>query len=110
MVFVLSICPLLQQAKLLQPKRLQIAFNLFIGDADVAQRDLRLGMVEDILQFGNVFKLLVMPVAECFAQRVRADAIRHIDHLGRLVELAVRLDPCDRPVTLAARKQPFCAV
>ena len=69
-----------------------------------------MGVVEDVLQLGNVQELLVMPVAERFSEGVRADAVRHIDHLGRFVELAVRLDPCNGVLPLTAWKQPFCAV
>ena len=102
--------PCLKVFIFLQSKGFEIAFDLLVRDADVTQRDLRMGVIEDILQLGNVFKLLVMPIAERFAQGMRADAIRHIDHLGRLVELAVGLNPRNGVLSLPARKQPLCAV
>src|SRR5690606_28777505 len=91
----------------LQAKGFEIALDLLVRDADIAQRNLWMRMIEDVLQLGNVPELLVMPVAERFPKRMCADAVRHIDHLGCLVELTVRLNPSNRVLPFPARKQPL---
>ena len=57
--------PLRENNVVLPP--LQIALDLLIGDANIAQGNLRMRMIEDILQLGNVFELLVMPIPKRFA-------------------------------------------
>ncbi len=43
----------------LEAKRFQIALDLFVRNADVAQRNVWMRVVENVLQLGNVPELLV---------------------------------------------------
>ena len=56
--------------------KIHITFiNDILLDADIAESDGGVGMVENLLQEFNVVKLFIMVVAKCFAQRVGADFV-----------------------------------
>ncbi len=57
----------------LQYKVIQAVLDFLLGNTNIQQSDLRLGMVQDCLQLGNILRLLIKPIAESFPHGMGTD-------------------------------------